>query len=312
MNQMNTKYVLPAMVLCAALLSSCQDETSAGRADTVMTIAPTLKTAETRSAVHDGFTPKKNWEQGDKMGIFLYQHTGWGDPYQFSVSQNMPSAFQANQWKQDTPIYLNMMKATVWTYYPYSAEVTDGTAIPVPIGRDNPVDYMWGKSVNDVSAVDTKADIPMNHALSQFVLRLKIAKEYAKEGKLTAIKLEASKPTFALDGTMDLSRNGAISFKPELKELSWTPAEYEAGKDLDFAATVYPMELSEGQLTLEVVLDGDTWRFPIPAVKWAAGKRHIYTVTAKFNDFVLGNESGSPVTIKPWDDTNIDMELEGK
>lgn len=309
---MKTKYILSTAVICTAILTSCHNDDTFHESGSILTLTPTLEVPDTRSAVLDGFTPKKVWEEGDKMGLFLYQRSGWGEPYLHFVSQNQGATFQGNEWKQDNPIYLNTEKATVWTYYPYAADVTDGTCIPVPIHEDLHIDYMWGKSVNDVWAMETEANVPMNHALSQFVLRLKIAPEYEKKGELTKIRLFASEPTFALEGTMDLSQNGKISFEPTLKELSWIPASHAAKSDIDFAATVYPMILTEGKVTLEIVLDGETWQFRLPAVEWKSGKRHIYTVSAKFKDLVLDKKDGNAVSVKPWIDTNIDVEIEGK
>lgn len=310
---MRKLHIISAALFCTAMLASCHNDEVVSDRDIALKISPTLEqnTTGTRAEA-DGFSPKKQWAEGDEMGLFMYHHSGFGEPYLHFVSQNMRSVYQGGkEWLLDSPIYLNSEEAVVWAYYPYYSEVYDGTIIPVPIRTGNPIDYMWGKSINRVSAFDTDAKIPMNHALSQFVLRLKVTPEYQKEGKLSSVRLLASAPKFSQRGTMDLSQDGKISFEPTLTELAWVPATHEKG-DLDYAALVYPMQLEQDEVALEVVLDGETWTFPLPKAEWRAGKRHIYTLQAKYNDLVLGDKDGNAVTVKPWDDTNIDIELEGQ
>lgn len=117
---------------------------------------------------------------------------------------------------------------------------------------------------------------------------------------------------FALEGTMDISRNGLITYEPTLSELSWTPSPGTAGHEVDYAATLYPVSFPDSRLSLEIVLDGETWRFPLSSAVWSAGKRHVYTVTVKYNELVIVSDDGKPVAIRPWDGINLDLELEGK
>lgn len=167
------------MVLCASLCVSCHDEGSFHGDGTELSVAPTVKSTDSRAAVPDGFSPKKYCLSDDRMGLFIYRNTGWGNPYDRFVAQNVCSTFRDGVWSQEDPVYLTMMQASVWAYYPYSAGLLDGTCIPVPMG-DGRTDYMYGRSTNDVSASETRADIPMQHALSQFVLRLQIADNYER------------------------------------------------------------------------------------------------------------------------------------
>ena len=103
-----------------------------------------------------------------------------GDAYPRYDAQNNKSTKTAAGWSQAKPVYLLSDKATIWAYYPYNQAVADGTKVPVPINAGTSVDYMWGKSTNQVSVIETDAVIPMKHALSQLVIRLKVSPEYHK------------------------------------------------------------------------------------------------------------------------------------
>ena len=114
-------------------------------------------------------------------------------------------------------------------YYPYNQAVADGTKVPVPINAGTSVDYMWGKSTNQVSVIETDAVIPMKHALSQLVIRLKVSPEYHNDGNLTSAKLKSKAAKFGTSGTMNLNDNGRIIFSPTSTELSWTPKHDHSG-----------------------------------------------------------------------------------
>lgn len=57
----------------------------------------------------------------------------------------------------------------------------------------------------------------MQYALSQFVLRLQIADNYEKEGRLSSVKLIASEFMFALEGTMDIKPERADYLRAHLE-----------------------------------------------------------------------------------------------
>ncbi|MFK1898471.1 fimbrillin family protein [Bacteroides fragilis] len=242
----------------------------------------------------------------------MYKSSGWGDAYPRYDAQNNKSTRQANGWSQASPVYLLVDKATIWAYYPYNQAVTDGTKIPVPINVGTSVDYMWGKSTNQVSVIETDARIPMKHALSQFVVRLKVSPEYHNDGNLTSAKLKATGAKFATTGTMNLNDGGKITFQPTSTELTWSPnttVPAQGQQAVDYAAAIYPMTLGAGEVSLEVVIDGATYTYAIPQITWEAGKRYIYSITMRSNDAEIGGENGQSVTIEGWTSTEEDITL---
>lgn len=311
---MKTIFFLSAVV-AASLLSSCGgsedilDGKSTGGEEPAarLNILPTVGT-DTRA----GFVPKTEWAVNDAMGLFMYKATGWGDAYPRYDAQNNKSTKTAAGWSQAKPVYLLSDKATIWTYYPYNQAVADGTKVPVPINAGTSVDYMWGKSTNQVSVIETDAVIPMKHALSQLVIRLKVSPEYHNDGNLTSAKLKSKAAKFGTSGTMNLNDNGRITFSPTSTELSWTPnttIPAQGNPSVDFAAAIYPMSLAGGEVSMEVVIDGATYTYSIPQINWEAGKRYIYSITMRSNDAEIGGENGQSVTIEPWGASESDVTL---
>ena len=208
--KMKTSFFLSA-VMAAGLLASCSNSeeifngqvTDGEHSGAQLNIVPTVSSESTETRA--GFDPKTDWAAGDALGLFMYKSSGWGDAYPRYDAQNNKSTRQANSWSQASPVYLLAEKATIWTYYPYNQAVADGTKIPVPINVGTSVDYMWGKSTNQVSVIETDARIPMKHVLSQFVVRLNVSPEYRSGGNLTSAKLKATASKFATTGTMNLN-----------------------------------------------------------------------------------------------------------
>lgn len=299
--------------IAAGVLTSCNQNEVAS--EIIENEANSLKISTT--IVNDidsraGFVEKEDFQTNDAIGIFMYKSTGWGDEYPRFSAQNNKSTRTSSGWELATDIYLLSDKATIWAYYPYNQSVSDGTKIPVPISTTSHVDYMWGKSTNSVSVVETGALIPMYHALSQFTIRLKVSPEYHNDGNLTSAKLKCKNAKFATTGTMNINDNGKITFAPTSTELNWTPnttVPAQGSPSVDFNAAVYPMTISSNEVTLEVVIDGATYNYTIPEIEWTAGKRFIYSITMQSNSAEIGGEDGNSVIIEPWQSTENDITL---
>ena len=151
------------------------------------------------------------------MGLFMYKATGWGDAYPRYDAQNNKSTKTAAGWSQ--------AKTGLSSF----GQGDDMGVLPVQPGRRGRYQsprphqcgdlcrcYMWGKSTNQVSVIETDAVIPMKHALSQLVIRLKVSPEYHNDGNLTSAKLKSKAAKFGTSGTMNLNDNGRITFSPDI------------------------------------------------------------------------------------------------
>ena len=301
------KKVILMAALAAGVFSSCNNNelegvqsNEAGKAS----INAVIEGSESRA----GFESKTQWQDNDKLGLFMYKATGWGDAYPKFSSQNNEATKNAGGWSLAADMYLTADKAHVYAYYPYSATATDGTKVAVQAAT---TDYMWGKS-NEISVANPVANIVMKHALSQFVLRLKVSPDYKNEGVLSAASLKAGQNKFATEGTMNLNDNGKITFTPAKTELSWQPnttIPTVGSTPVDFAAAVFPISYQKDEASINVTIDNVKYEYKIPAIEWVAGKRYIYSVSLSSNGAQISGEDGTSVTIEPWTDSVTDIEL---
>ena len=280
--------ILAAMMAMSCACTNEVEELSTKQEDSSLKIATYIANSEgTRSS--DGFVSKTQFKTNDEIGLFLYKGT-WGTSYVGVSAQNNKSTFKGSSWEQATPYYLNADQAHVWAYYPYNQSVTDGKKIPVSIEGDNAnTDYMYGQTKQTVSVLNTVAEIPMKHAMSQFIIRMKPSPDYHNSGSTT----------------------GTITGKTSSQSLSWTPnILLETSENHDYCATIFPKVVAQNELVVELTIDGAKYTFDIPAIQWNKGYRYIYAFEMKANDVVIGGEDGSNVTIEPWKDSaQNDVEL---
>lgn len=90
-------------------------------------------------------------------------------------------------WTASPTTYLNAAQATAYAYYPYNADVTDFTTIPVQSGT---TDYMYGQSIQDVNDGSPQAIIYMHHALAAVRLSAKLGTAAAMY--ISSVKLEGT------------------------------------------------------------------------------------------------------------------------
>lgn len=313
---MRTKVFLFS-ALAVAAMSSCNNEVS--DCSTRENVNPIISTNMDAHSRADGFTEKTQFGSGDKMGLFLYKENAWGSAYYGDNNVNNLTTYNGTAWEILKPMYLNADKGTLWTYYPYDENVTDGTRIPVDI-TSNSTDYMYGKAQKSISVTYPYATIDMHHALSQFVIRLHPSGDYTLPGKVTKVKLDATSTIFYQEGTMDVT-SGTISglSGANKNNLEWSPANTQliSGQDADYKALVFPISFNSGVVTLTVTIDNADYTYEFTNTNWEKGKRYIYSFKMTANKLEIkpdpdgGGEYGDGgVKIEPWaDDSNTDIEL---
>lgn len=295
-------------------LGTGNHELSNSQNDSALKIATYIANNET-SRSQDGFESKTTFKSGDQMGLFLYKGT-WGTAYTGISIQNNKSTCNGSAWEQENPYYLNADDAHVWAYYPYSSTVTDGKKIPVSIeGSSANTDYMYGRTEQTVSVLNTVAEIPMKHAMSQFVIRMKPSPDYHDAGSTpgvlsnVTIKTKSGSSTLYKSGELDIT-TGTITGKTNSNAISWSPQiQLEANENHDYSAIILPRTVAQGELVVQLTVDNANYTFDLPAIEWQKGYRYIYAFELKSNDVVIGGEDGSDITIEDWKDQTSDVEL---
>lgn len=283
------------------LLSSCGEDNlnnpnEANTEKQTLEVTTSIDVSSSRSVLG---SPINSFVSGDEIGLYVSSGIV-NTPYNgVSSNKNMKSTFTTT-WTQATPVYLSSAMATIYAYYPWSATVTDGTA--VDIDHTSQTDYMYGTPVTSVNNRQPRAAITMNHALS--LVQFDFKKEnYTGAGSLTAITIanKAGGNSLISQGKLNLT-NGVI-VKGTSKEAvskatnipqtigTWTETTFPKMLVIPTAPTA-----AVGDIVISFVVDGQTYDWNVPVnTAWEQGKKNTYTVTIKGTALEV-----SPVTIAPW------------
>lgn len=294
--------------LATVAISSCNNEVE--NCATNANVSPIITTnMDAVSRATDGFVEKTQFTDNDKMGLFLYKGS-WGTPYTGDNNINNLATYNGSSWDLAGKMYLNADQGSLWAYYPYDADVTDGTKIPVDI-TSNSTDYMYGTAKKEVSVTYPYATIDMHHALSQFVIRLKYNDQYSLPGKVSKVELKATNSIFYQKGEMNVSTGVITGASGENKlALTWSPENTQLVKneESDYKALVLPTTFNADIVTLTVTIDNADYTYTFPQTTWEKGKRYIYAFEMTANELVIqpdpDDESGEygqgGVKIEDW------------
>lgn len=256
-----------------------------------------------------GFTAKTQFELGDKLGVFV----GLGTPSNTypNTPKNIETTMAATLWEMQ-PLALQNLEATIGAYFPYKNTSTDADAIPVEIASNT--DYLWGISSTTATFLKPNVDIPMKHAMSQFVIRLTYKDErYVGQGNVSSIKLTATNATTLWSqGTMKID-GGAITGTTGVTSLTYNPTilnrPAQLNETIEYNCIMIPTRFDAGVLTLTMVVDGNTFTFNLPAGEWKAGFRNIYNLDLVDNSISIGGgedgEGTDGITIEAWSNGNV-------
>lgn len=207
----------------------------------------------------------------DRIGLFL-TNGELGSNYQDDVnSANIPATYRGS-WKVDKETSLTE-PGVAYAYYPYSNQVTDGTAVPVEIASQT--DYLYARKAN-VSKENPIAEIGMKHALSLVSVRIR-KNDYQHVGKLTKIEV------------LDVLQSGTMNIATGKVMGSGSPATYSVEPNLllddnELEKTkmiMLPVVVGEasGNMRFQITVDEKVYVWDIPKSHiWEAGKEYTYTL----------------------------------
>lgn len=273
---------LMAVATALVLLSSCsQNSDSNPVSDNVPLTVKTTFGAETKAVI-------SSFPNASELGLFITSGT-LGNNYEgVSGYSNVKSTYSGSAWAQAAPVYLTNKNATIFSYFPYSASVTNGTVIPVETASQT--DFMFG-SANAVNNSAATATLTMKHALA--LVEFKMNKSnYPGVGLLTKVEIAnaSGKTVLFSEGALNCStgtinnsagKNAAASII-NASGLLTIPATASTDESTYPKVMVLPTAATAaaGDLVINFTIDGKVYTFQVPsATAWIGGSKNLYTVT---------------------------------
>lgn len=217
--------------------------------------------SETKGLVTDEYFPENT-----PIGVTLLNSEG--NDYDAKQLGNLKftssGTNETQKWIGEKEVLLSANDATVYSYYPYSADITDITAMPVETASQT--DYMWGTPVNGINTNNPLANVTMQHALS--VVRLNIVKgTYAGTGNIT--KVSVASDALATKANLD-TKTGALTITDDAdRTISMDYTDKKLGDMMDIIVIPRGLE-SHFVITLEV--DGRAFKTVTGNIALTAGK----------------------------------------
>ena len=213
-----------------------------------------------------------NFTDNDRIGIFLTDGELNTNYQEDPESTNVPAMYQQGSWKVEKDIELSE-EGTTFAYYPYSAEVIDGTVVPLEIKSQT--DYLYATP----SIVDKKnpiAQIGMKHALSLVSIRIR-KNDYQHVGNLTKIEV------------LDVQAEGTLNIATGEVTKIGVNTTYSVARNLilddnDLIKTqmiMLPTVIGEasGNIRFQITIDDKIYLWDVPKSHvWEAGKEYTYTL----------------------------------
>lgn len=221
----------------------------------------------------------RSFEQDHTIGVF------------YGKEPNRPFSYQNGDWiGKDISLTENLQN--LYAYFPYHKEVTNPSAVPVDISRQE--DVLYGTAV--VSSSAPNANIPMMHALS--LVRVVVKKnDYSGEGKIQSLTWRGIK----MNGVMDIATGEVVA--------SSESGSVQVGGEYILDDTKDPVAIeaimiptpSAKDIALAVVVDGKERIYNLPEQhRFERGKAYTYTLmlTAEYNTPIALDEC--PVDVTYW------------
>lgn len=299
---MNKSKILLPVLIIATLLTACSDDkpnsgTTEGEAKTLI-----VKTnIETR-------TLKSTFAENDEIGIYTKSSSDVSSTWYNKVTGVSKATYKSGEWSIAPPVELSEKAASVFAYYPFSAQATDPAAIPVSTVAQ--IDYLYAGAANTATASNATTNLSMRHA--QANIRFNIAKlSYTGgAGVLQSIQManNSGKTAFFTEGALNIATgvitgktgaNGAFTLSQINK-----PTAAQGWTEAIPAMMVIPFKpQAAGDVQLIVTIDNNPYTINCPALPegYVAGKQ--YTIVFELSDagLILNPED---MTVETWGDNS--------
>ena len=263
------------------LATSCLNESEKENQSQLLTINAEIE-ASSKAA-------KSNFDKDDVLGLFIKDSNNQ-NYNECDCSFNLKSTYSGTDWQLNEAVMLSEKKANLYAYYPYSATLTDCTALPIEACTQT--DYLYVSPI-EVDATNSKASLAMKHALSLTKFNL-LRGEYTGAGQISSIILQQ----VIKDGTLN-THTGAISAGKIGNDI-YTPSEdlllTNNGEALPISIITIPMAVTTSKVIF--CIDNVNYSYKIDNCVWESGKETTYTLSIDQESKTL--LSIENVSIEPW------------
>lgn len=303
---MNTKYILLSL---AALLAACSESEDVLQNPEKAQLTISTEIVTTRASFNTGLLSDVEFKDGNQIGVTLLQNY-----VLYDKTYNHPAVYSKTGWSLADKVVLGEKAGTVVAYYPYTdtGYVYEGekqltTPIPMAVQHvnmditsnphgDGQQDYLWGKSVEDVSSTKPHARIQFQHVLPRITFKVTKGDENANDeiyvrqaflkeadGIINRLGTKGKLDIGTGQATMDIDQQTTSLVNGYTAPIQIYPKEV-TGEVRTFDFLVFPVTFKEGEVILSIETykgkNGklQTYDITLPAATWAAGKQYTYPV----------------------------------
>lgn len=198
-------------------------------------------------------------------------------------------------WTPERSILLSTTSGTLYSYYPYSADVTDMNSIAVQATSSVQTDHMYGTPVSGLNNRNASAVITMNHALAAVNIAV-VKGTYTGPGAVTKVSVKGA--AIATSADLDATTGTLSGFAGQNTEIAPAASFTISGTAQNNNIIVIPTGESKA-ITITVTIDGTAFTATTSAADLPEGTITKYTVTANSESLDV-----TKVNVTPWADAN--------
>lgn len=236
-------------------------------------------------------TPISTFPGHAELGLFVTSGALGSNYNNVPANSNVKSTLTGSVWTQTPTVYLSTANATVFAYYPYNKDNTNGTAIAVE--HTSQTDYLYGMQYSGQSAVNNSnpnVNIGMHHALAMIQFRF-TKKNYTGPGKVTKIEIFNSSGTaLCSEGTLNIAtgeitntveKSASATIENVSEGLIFIPETASTDNSTYPKILVLPLkkEIVSGDISIRFTIDGKSYTYRVPAgTKWDKSTKYTYEI----------------------------------
>lgn len=289
---MKAKGIFISAITAMAVLTGCnEDENIVNRTNgNELCISATIPTL-TRAPIEGTQLPDHS-----QIGVSLLNPDGSdydGNAHCKNVLYKSETTGNGTSWSSANPIILSPTIGKAVAYYPYSASISDISAISVETASQT--DYLYSDWVNGLSFDKPQANFTMNHALCAVQVNLTNESYTAGPGQVT--QLSVASPALATTASLNAQTGQLSAFAGQGDAITVDKTFTLTGEPQGTKVIAIPTG-TQGNLSIKVVVDEAASTVPVSLNKpLVQGK--VYVVNLKVKDAKTPVELVS-VTVKDW------------